>query len=86
MFSGLPSLDTSLENVQDDVSAGLLLNIKSLMPFKRKPLNITMLLKDSAFYDHKSRASEPALVCCFNFESAFRQRSNKMLLYKQAVV
>jgi hypothetical protein len=67
------------------VLAGLLLDIKSLIPFKRKPLNITMSLKDSVSYDHKSRALEPALVCCSDFKSAFRQRSNKILLNKQAV-
>jgi hypothetical protein len=65
--------------------AGFLLDIKSLMPFRRKLLNITMSLKDSVFYDYKSRASEPALVCCSDFKSAFRQRSNKILLNKQAV-
>jgi hypothetical protein len=67
------------------VLAGLLLDTKSLMSFRRKPLNIIMLLEDSVSYDHKSRASELALVCCSDFESASRQRSNKMLLNKQAV-
>jgi hypothetical protein len=65
--------------------AGLLLNTKSLMPFKRKPLNIIIPLKDSASYDHKSRASEPALVYYSDFKSASKQRSNKILLNKQAV-
>jgi hypothetical protein len=71
--------------VQDNVLTGLLLDTKSLMSFRRKPLNITMPLKDFASYDYKSRASEPALVCYSNFKSAFKQKSNKMLLNKQAV-
>jgi hypothetical protein len=86
MSNSPPSLDTSLENVQNNVSAGLLSDTKSLMPFRRKPLNITMLLEDFAFYDHKSRASEPALVRCSDFELAFKQKSDKILLNKQAIV
>jgi hypothetical protein len=68
------------------MSAGLLLDTKSLMPFRKKPLNIIMLLKDSAFYDYKSRALKPALVCCSDFKLTFKQKSNKILLNKQAVV
>jgi hypothetical protein len=64
------------------MSAGLLSDIKSLMPFRRKPLNITMPLKDSASYNYKSRALEPALVYYSDFESAFKQKSDKMLLNK----
>jgi hypothetical protein len=67
------------------MSAGLLLDTKSLMPFRRKLSNITMSLEDSASYDYKSRASEPALVCCSDFKLAFRQKSDKILLNKQAV-
>jgi hypothetical protein len=71
--------------MQDNVSASLLLDTKCLIPFRKKPLNITMPLEDSASYNYKSRASEPALVRCSNFKSASKQRSNKMLLNKQAV-
>jgi hypothetical protein len=67
------------------MSAGLLSDTKYLMPFRRKPLNIIIPLKDSAFYDYKSRALEPALVYYSDFESASKQKSNKMLLNKQAI-
>ncbi|CZR52143.1 uncharacterized protein PAC_02020 [Phialocephala subalpina] len=80
-----PSKDTSLGNMQDDVSSGGQSDTKSLMSSGGKPSNITPLPGNSASHDGASRASKPALACGSNVKSVSGLKSDKMRLEGEIV-